>query len=169
MIYYHFMDFLIFQRCTSTNDLVLRLKNRKIGAILSYEQTKGRGQYDRAWESRRGGMYLSIPFYNCLPNTMELGKVVKNYLERICDVKFTLKPPNDILHNGKKLCGILVEARTRENKTSGVIGIGLNVRNDYDNAAKLGDFLSERIGIDIKKIAKEITCLVYRYLARPGQ
>lgn len=108
-------------------------------------------------------MYLSLPFYNMLPNTMELGQIVKEYLEELTGKAFTLKPPNDILLDGKKLCGILVEARTGNGEKFGVIGIGINVKNDYETGAKLGD------EYDIKEIAKEIACRVCQYLDLLGQ
>ena len=50
-------------------------------------------------------------------------------LNSINDQRLKLKWPNDIILDGKKLCGILVEGKTLNNETKVIIGIGINLKN----------------------------------------
>ena len=122
-----------FKIITSTNDYVknyLGLNNKIIA--LSEIQTKGRGRSDNIWYSPKGGIWLSIGFL-CKIDAVELStpiiKQINEYLLQY--VNSEIKPPNDILINSKKLCGLLVETETKQNKiTKIIIGIGINYNNN---------------------------------------
>ncbi len=99
-------------------------------------QTQGRGRRSRKWIS---GVADSLTF-SCLKSlnlkpsqlsglSLAVGVGVVRALIALGGTDFCLKWPNDIIKNGKKIGGILIEiAGTRENTVSVVIGIGLNVR-----------------------------------------
>lgn len=110
-------------------------------ALLAREQTAGRGQRGRTWNSRPGvSLCATFYFRHGLDLPKELGMVAllagaavaATLAAAAADSESTadigLKWPNDILLNGKKAGGILVETtRTPTGKTVALIGIGLNL------------------------------------------
>jgi len=148
-------EFLVLDSLPSTNEYALNLKNPQHGdSILAYIQTQGRGQHGRIWDSQPGGLYLSIILKDInLDNiTFKIGEIVKKYLESLTEKDFDIKLPNDILYNGRKICGILVESKTCGKDIWAVCGIGLNLNNEnYINLKKIiGDKL------DVLAVAKEL-------------
>jgi len=123
------------QSVDSTNNYVwdAALKGEpEILVVRATAQTQGKGRLGRTWVSRPGGLYVSFllrPQNNIqelcfLP--IALGLAVVKTLSDVAAVK--IKWPNDVYLNGKKLCGILVEARSsREKAEFAVAGIGINV------------------------------------------
>ncbi|MFC6154432.1 biotin--[acetyl-CoA-carboxylase] ligase [Nocardioides yefusunii] len=120
----------------STNaDVVARAKaGEPEGLVIAAEhQTSGRGRLDRAWEVPRGGAVTfsillrpSIPTPNWTLIPLLAGVAVQAALaDRLPEV--TLKWPNDVLYEGRKLCGILVERVETPEGPAAVIGIGINV------------------------------------------
>lgn len=122
-----------FKIITSTNDYVknyLGLNNKIIA--LSEIQTKGRGRSNNIWHSPKGGIWLSIGFL-CNIDAIELSTPIIEHINEFLlqYVNSEIKPPNDILINSKKLCGLLVETETKQNKiTKVIIGIGINYNNN---------------------------------------
>ena len=125
---------------TSTNDLVLAraTPEQPEGLIIFAEkQTAGRGQRDNVWESADGkGLWISIllrPNIE-LGNSVELtrwsaGIVARTIAEQF-NLRPTIKPPNDIYINGKKLAGVLVEMRAQKQANHiAILGIGINVNH----------------------------------------
>jgi BirA family biotin operon repressor/biotin-[acetyl-CoA-carboxylase] ligase len=136
----------------STNSELSRLKpaEQHAHAILAERQTGGRGRRERKWHSPPGGnIYLSFGwrFMNdeCPLSTLPLivAVAVANALSRAGLTGHGIKWPNDILVNGKKLAGILVELKSAGNGgATAVIGIGINVRmpsTEAEDPAKIID------------------------------
>lgn len=127
-----------FETITSTNTIALELAEHGApeGTILmADEQTQGRGQFYRPWSSPKGlGIFLSLiirlPINDVtIPSLSQLGPVA------LCDVLtkipsliplLQIKEPNDLLIDGKKVAGVLVETRSGTSSYA-VVGIGLNV------------------------------------------
>ena len=111
-----------FNEVSSTNILA---RDMNVGTVVMAEsQTAGRGRYGRVWQSPIGNLYASFVF----PNT----EVLKKYLsfitglalaESLPEFDVHLKWPNDVLLDGKKLAGILLE--TTEDKI--IVGVGVNL------------------------------------------
>ena len=105
-------------------------------ACIADEQTAGRGRRGRAWHSPPGGnLYLSVllEFPARTPGIHALGLAVGTAIAAALDVtptpRLQLKWPNDLLHDGRKLGGILLESRAATNGTQCVVaGAGLNLR-----------------------------------------
>ncbi|HXV87000.1 MAG TPA: biotin--[acetyl-CoA-carboxylase] ligase [Gemmatimonadales bacterium] len=137
---------LVLPRVTSTMDLVHALAAEGAPAgtvVLADEQVAGRGQRGRVWLSPAGaGVWLG---YLVRPETAAAGGVLAlrvglAVVAALGDlgVSATLKWPNDVMLNEKKLAGILCEARTMAAGAAGAagaggrgwvaLGIGLNVR-----------------------------------------
>ena len=103
--------------------------------VLADEQTAGRGRGGKRWQSHHeAGIWMTLIER---PNDAEalgvlairLGLKAAPVLERHVDAPIRLKWPNDLLVNGRKLAGILVETRWRDGSVDWVaIGIGVNVR-----------------------------------------
>ena len=116
---------------------IARKDGLHFSVIIAGEQTRGRGRLNRAWLSSRGGLWFTIILKPDLPPPLAYRL---NFAASIClaatlkehlGIDATVKWPNDILVNGKKLAGLLSEMETRGDMISFVnIGIGLNVNND---------------------------------------
>lgn len=104
---------------------------------LAEFQTHGRGQHGNTWISPiASGLNLSIHWrfkkpitpieYTCLP--LKISSVVIKVLHKIGFTDIGLKWPNDIIFQGKKLGGILIETKKNNNGQQNVIlGLGLNI------------------------------------------
>ena len=124
----------------STNNLLreLAFKGAPDGqVVVANEQTQGRGRRGRTFVSPKDkGIYLSMLFRpNTLPSdTAEItawtAVAVRNAVKRICGIYPSIKWVNDLLINGRKICGILTEVSIESE--SGlvqhiIIGVGVNV------------------------------------------
>ena len=129
-----------FDSIDSTNlFLSKRPFSNKVQLCLTREQTQGKGQYGRLWESQRDGSILfSIRRYfpqECNLNGLSLvvGLAIVKVLEKECLVEgFKIKWPNDIYFEGKKLAGVLLENQMQSKNQSVVIGVGVNYALDQD-------------------------------------
>tara|TARA_B100000029_G_scaffold507491_2_gene592225 strand:- start:166 stop:750 length:585 start_codon:yes stop_codon:yes gene_type:complete len=126
-----------FENVTSTNDVAINLiKNQKkeIGCVYAHEQTKGRGTHGKLWISQKGNLFISLFFHlkNQYPAFNEFSiinsLIISDVLKSFCNNEnVSLKFPNDIFLNGKKICGILQEVITFGKKKFLIIGIGINI------------------------------------------
>ncbi|MDR0930265.1 MAG: biotin--[acetyl-CoA-carboxylase] ligase [Clostridiales bacterium] len=145
---------------TNAHALLLAKANASVGTlVISRQQTMGRGQHGHVWSSPIGGVYMSITFTKaslCLPIenlTLKTGEIVRDFLSDFAGDKFDIKLPNDILYNGKKICGILVETVSRGEDIRGCIGIGINVNNFYDDGVSLKQICDDKLELVPEDIA----------------
>ena len=105
--------------------------------ILAQEQTKGKGRRGRTWMSPKGdNIYMSIllrpqiePDHASMLTLVAAMAVAKGIRE-VSSLKTQIKWPNDIVVQGKKVCGILTEMSAEVGRVHYVvIGIGINVHN----------------------------------------
>ena len=126
-----------FPSVSSTNDVAISLikKEKKIlGCVYAETQTKGRGTYGKKWISNKGNLFISI-FFHLKENYPPFNEfsvisplIVSETIKHFCkDKTVSLKFPNDVFLNGKKICGILQETITFNKKKFLIIGIGMNV------------------------------------------
>ena len=126
-----------FENVTSTNDISINLikkEKKEIGCVYADTQTKGRGTHGKEWISNKGNLFGSIffPLKNNYPSFNEFSTInpliISYVIKHFCKKKnINLKFPNDILVNGKKICGILQELITSNSKKFLIIGIGINI------------------------------------------
>lgn len=150
------------QEVDSTNNECKRLAAGGMpegAVVLADLQTGGRGRSGRSFLSPAGaGLYLSallrppVPPMEAVNLTAWVAVAICNAVEAVCAFRPSIKWPNDILANGKKLCGILTEMGV-EGETGAldhvVIGIGINLRSTMlqmdptlaDKAVSLEDIL----------------------------
>lgn len=101
-------------------------------------QTAGKGRLGRSFESSKAkGIYATIVVrpekkaYEIANITLVMALAVKRAFDKLLDVKTAIKWPNDIILNGKKICGILTEMKNdRDNVRFVAIGFGINVDNE---------------------------------------
>lgn len=105
--------------------------------VVSSEQSAGRGRRGRPWATTRGNLAASLLLRTSAPAAtvaalgFVAGLAVERALRACCGgkVPFSLKWPNDVLADGAKVGGILLETEgTAERDRPVVIGIGVNVR-----------------------------------------
>lgn len=126
----------VFSEVSSTNTLAKFLSQNGVGngsVVIAERQTAGKGRSGKSWESPLGGVWLSIILtpnadYSRIPLiTLATGVAVAKALEKIGVENPEIKWPNDVLINGRKVCGILAEAVTSFNNIENVIvGIGID-------------------------------------------
>lgn len=141
-----------FDRIDSTNAYLKRIaaSGAPDGTVaVAAEQTAGRGRRGRSFQSAADkGVYLSVllrPQLSAealLPLTGLCAAAMCSAVEHVCAVRPQIKWTNDLILNGKKLCGILTELGMENGALSYVIvGIGINV------SQKTEDFAGEVAGI----------------------
>ncbi len=126
----------------STNDEALRLASEgaEDGTLVwAREQTSGRGRQGRSWESPPGNLYFSLVLRpDCAPaEAAQLGFVAGLALGEAFGsvapplIEVTYKWPNDLLLNGRKAAGILLESRGGPEGALDclILGVGANLQH----------------------------------------
>lgn len=126
-----------FDTIGSTNDYGKEIAGKEIEGtvIISEEQTKGKGRLGRNWHSRIGeGIWMSIILkpkmtpYKAPFITLIAGASIVKSLNNL-GIDATIKWPNDVIINGRKLCGILTELSAEIERINHIVlGIGINVK-----------------------------------------
>ncbi len=135
----------------STNDMVRRLCDAGATGPLwvrAEVQTKGRGRRGRSWLSAKGNLFMTgLLTLDCTPieaanlsflTALAVAEAIDNFVD---PTKIQLKWPNDVLIDGKKTSGILLESWPSSAGLHLAVGIGVNVVTKPEN------------------IDQEITCL----------
>ena len=144
----------LFKSVKSTNDIAIKKIKEGIplGLIIAKKQTKGRGRYGNKWIYLKNNLFMSV-FFN-LSNNINLRKltsisckIVKKSLLKLLNKKITIKKPNDLLINKKKVCGILQETVFFKNKKFAIIGIGINI----DRSPAIGNYPTTYLNFFSKK------------------
>ncbi len=131
-------NFIYSEEVSSTNTLLIdkAVANIHGTTLLAEKQLKGHGRKDRLWYSMKG---MNLTFSVLLMNkkyfterfnliNFAAGLATALSIENLFQLKTELKWPNDVLINGKKVSGILIESSSKGEKLERVVvGIGLNV------------------------------------------
>lgn len=165
----------VFQRTASTQDLAKARAGVPM-IVLADEQSAGRGRLGRSWVAPPGvsvlmsmtwphnSQRLSIDKASLL-TSVAIAEAVEPLLGRAVGIKW----PNDIVIDGRKLAGILIETVD----TGTVIGIGLNVGINAEHLKTMPDELRDKVTsfallgrpIDRLRIAADVAEQVERHLA----
>lgn len=133
----------LFPKVTSTMDEAHRLAEEGAPAgtvIMADEQTAGRGRTGKRWVSNpRDGLWMTVLERPSSPSgldvlSLRLGLRLAPVLEYFAGTPVQVKWPNDLYIEGtRKLCGILVEARWRDERIEWVaVGVGVNIHAPAD-------------------------------------
>jgi len=113
-------------RVSSTQDEARRLVQAGAAGpghvVIADEQTEGRGRFGREWLSPAGGLYASFVAATHRLISLVGGVAVRQALVRF-GIEAGLKWPNDVVIDGAKLAGILIETAG----SAALIGIGINL------------------------------------------
>ncbi|KPV62829.1 MAG: putative biotin ligase [Candidatus Bathyarchaeota archaeon BA1] len=129
-----------FTETTSTNDVAKELaaKGAREGTvIISESQSLGRGRLGREWVSPRGGIWFSVILRpKITPKdapklTFTAAVVVAKTIRKMLKLNAEIKWPNDVLINGRKVCGILTETSIKGGTMDfAIVGVGINANVD---------------------------------------
>lgn len=104
--------------------------------LVAKTQTGGRGRMGRSFSSPEGGIYMSLLLHPDIPAseslflTTAMAVAVSKAVEEICGRETSIKWVNDVFMDGKKICGILTEAKIDSESLKPdytVVGVGINV------------------------------------------
>jgi len=140
-------EIIVLDQAGSTNDAILQIANgnSKEGLVVFAEhQTAGRGQRGNRWESAAGkGLWFSIllrPRIDLASSpqlTAWAAEAVSEAIQNEFPVISTIKPPNDVQINGRKVAGVLVEMKAQKNAPHlAIAGIGVNVNQAREDFPK---------------------------------
>jgi BirA family biotin operon repressor/biotin-[acetyl-CoA-carboxylase] ligase len=140
-------EIIVLDQTGSTNDAIVQIAtpNSSEGLVLFAEQqTAGRGQRGNRWESAATkGLWFSILLrpgieINRSPLlTAWAAETISGVIENEFSLKTTIKLPNDVQIEGRKVAGVLVEMRAREKAPhSAIVGIGINVNQGLEDFPK---------------------------------
>jgi BirA family biotin operon repressor/biotin-[acetyl-CoA-carboxylase] ligase len=131
------LEVIVFETIDSTNHYLKQFKNSKHPKIcIAEQQTAGKGRFNREWHSPFGkNIYLSClyPFEKDISELAGLSlltslSVVRTLIEMGVKNKLAVKWSNDIVFEGKKLAGNLIDVQAETHAgCQAIIGIGLNV------------------------------------------
>lgn len=146
---------------TSTMDVAREeaLKGTDEGmVVIAGEQTAGRGRLKHRWLTPAGNVALSVilrPAIKSLPYLIMVASLaVVISIKSVVGAGGQIKWPNDILIDGKKVCGILIENEVRGNKVAySIVGIGINVSlkvKDYIEISETAVGLNSKPSLDLR-------------------
>jgi len=150
-----------FRKIGSTMDVARELarKGAEEGTIVIAEsQSQGKGRLSREWLSPKGGIYFTIilrpkisPIYAPRINLMA-SVAVATTIRKLFGLKAELKWPNDVLIEGKKVCGILAEMDAEVDAINFVnVGIGINANTAIPQFEKATTSLKDELGREISR------------------
>ncbi|MEE0912187.1 MAG: biotin--[acetyl-CoA-carboxylase] ligase [Paludibacteraceae bacterium] len=133
-----------YESLSSTNtelSILLTDSLPEFSVVISDYQTEGRGQVGAYWESEKGANllfsmlfyphFLSVKDFFLLSQFTSLA-LIDFFNQCIPSAEFTIKWPNDIYYQDKKIAGILIENSIQGSKiSSSIVGIGLNVNQTH--------------------------------------
>ncbi len=126
-----------FDDIPSTNELakelVLKSEISYNSVIYADSQSSGKGRYDRKWHSPKGNLYCSFVVENKNPSCYSFVSalsVLDSFFELGLKKGTSCKWPNDVLIDGKKSSGILLEVC----ESALIIGIGINIISSFLNS-----------------------------------
>jgi BirA family biotin operon repressor/biotin-[acetyl-CoA-carboxylase] ligase len=173
----------VISRVASTNLVARRIVNECIenelslpqAMIVAREQTAGRGRNERSWSSPAGkGIYATTLLTRKVSELplvpLEMANIVASYLREVFAIEARIKWPNDILADGRKIAGILIEARVQEERAYLLIGTGINVEPVVDEQRPDAVSIRELAGRDFDGIDQATAAFVEHVdarLARP--
>ncbi len=128
--------------------------------VLADEQTAGRGRRGRAWVSPPGGLYVTIvlrPEPDAVRQLVMVAPLaVCEAVDAVAGVRSSIKWPNDILIEGRKVGGILIDSRLRGGDVEyALVGIGVNVDLDPSQHEGIRDIAVSLEHESGRKVARE--------------
>ena len=150
-----------FSEIGSTMDAARELAKKGAGEgtiVLAEAQTHGRGRLGREWLSPKGGIYFTLILRpkispaNAPRINLMASVAVAVTIRKLFGLDAGLKWPNDVLIEGKKVCGILAEMDAETDVLNFVnLGIGINANTSIPRFEKTATSLKHATGKDISR------------------
>lgn len=151
--------------CDSTNEYLKRLNGEEDTIVTALRQTAGKGTKGRSFSSADGGLYLSVMRFYENFSAANAFEIMINSCVAVCKTVegFGIKPvirwANDVLVNGRKICGTLIENTfAGANIRRSIVGMGINVNNELPPelrqiAVSMREILGNRLSLQTVKKA----------------
>lgn len=134
-------------RVDSTNDwgkqIASKVAQNQLFVLSADEQTNGRGSRGRPWYCEKNKNITITFVFQRDPSDLpvvfftQLATVAVFYFLSKLTITPTIKWPNDVLCEGKKIAGILLEHQKIETKEVLILGIGINCNSDQDDLSRI--------------------------------
>ena len=156
---------LVYNRTSSTNDIAAEYaKNKKNDGLIIFaeEQTTGRGRAGAKWVSGRADSILcSIVLTDSKLNgellSLTCAVAVAEAIGKPADSEAKIKWPNDIILDGKKVAGILLESKVDNGGNTYILGIGINCHQKKDTFPPELRPIATSIDIESRSIVDRIS------------
>ena len=173
MFYYKKFNINHFEEVDSTNIKAIEIARSKFDSdysvVIADKQSAGRGRLNRVWESPCGNLYFSLILQNSTLDKLFLEKINQIGMlsilamqqaiielsthHNLASKNILIKWPHDLLINGKKFSGMLMESEINQDICKFlVIGIGININSYPSHIKRLNfpatDLFSENIILD---------------------
>jgi len=130
-------EVLVFSSTSSTNDIAAEYAKNTDNdglAIFAEEQTAGRGRTPSKWlTSRSDSILCSVVLIDCKLNPELLSLTAAVAVTEAIGEPAKIKWPNDIILNGKKVAGILLESKPNKAGNACIIGVGINCHQNKES------------------------------------
>ncbi len=133
--------------------------------VIAEQQSGGRGRLQRSWLSLPGGIYMTLVTRPAAAPTQAprinllVAVAVSDAIERLYGLPARVKWPNDVLIDGRKVCGILAEMEAESDAVRFVnVGIGLNANSHVADVQQGAVSLLELLGrpVDRARLVREV-------------
>lgn len=150
-----------FQEVSTTMDTARSMAREgapHLSCCVAEYQTKGRGRLNREWVSSKGGLWFTLILRPALPPPMAYiynfaaSLSLSRTINRLFGLETRVKWPNDLLIDGKKICGLLSEMETQADMVKFLgIGMGINVNNDPTNDTFAATSIKNQLGASVSR------------------
>lgn len=144
---------------TSTQEVTFALASagaKEGTTVRTAYQNSGRGRAGRAWSVPSGEALLfsvllrpELPPARLAPFSILTGEAIASVFIEEFHLTPSVKWPNDVLVNGRKVAGILIQTRLDRSGPIAVVGIGINVRSSHDDLPPGATSLAAELGMAI--------------------
>ena len=152
----------------STNDFAKRecasFDQKALTVLVAEKQTSGRGQYDKKWYSTPSQLIVTFVFFAPPLDHSLLVQLLATTVQEVLqthNLHPTIRWPNDLLINSKKIAGILIETKD----SCYIMGLGLNLHLTPEDLLHINQpatclFQESGKSFDRNKLIGEITALL---------
>ena len=156
---------LVYNRTSSTNDIAAEYAKNKENdglVIFAEEQAAGRGRAGSKWlsgyaESILCSIVLTDCKLNAEPLSLTCAVAVADAIGKLGGYEAKIKWPNDIILNGKKVAGILLESKTTKQHQTYILGIGINCHQNKDSFSQQLQQTATSIDIESHSITDRVS------------